>query len=141
MDSTRPPPDPALARRPAIGGRARRQRVFLRGLRLDAAIGVHAHEKGRRQPVRVTIEVDVAANAAAMTDALADALCYETLAAAATDIVSTRHFNLVETLAEEIAARVLAHPLALKARVCVEKPEAIGNAEAAGVEIDCEKPD
>ena len=34
------------------------QRVFVRGLRLEASIGVHPHEHGRTQPILIDVELD-----------------------------------------------------------------------------------
>ena len=108
-------------------------KVFVRGLRVDAEIGVHAHEHGRKQPLVIDVELDVAAGS---WRALDDTVNYESIAAAAGAIAATGHIGLVECFAHRLADRCLAHPRVTRARVRVEKPLALApDAAAAGVEI------
>lgn len=131
MDSARSHvPSPRPAQR-AAGT----QVIYIRDLELDAAIGVHEHEKMRKQKILINIDVAVARSRAAASDALADAYCYESLFDKIGNIVRSRHFNLVETLAEEIAAAALSHPLAERVHLKIEKPEALASAGGAGIEI------
>ena len=108
-------------------------KVFVRGLEVEAEIGVHGHERGRRQPLVIDVEMDVAA---AGSKKLSDTLDYETIADAARRIAQSGHIGLVETFAHRLAEACLAHPNALRARIRVEKPLALAPmAAAAGVEI------
>ena len=108
-------------------------KVFVRGLAIEAEIGVYAHERGRRQPLIVDVELDVAA---AGWRALADTVNYETIAEAARAIAAAGHIGLVESFAQRLAAACCAQPRVLRARVRVEKPLALApHAAAAGVEI------
>jgi dihydroneopterin aldolase len=106
--------------------------VFVRGIAVDAEIGVYRHERGRAQPLVVDVEV---ALDPAPVHALAETLNYETLAAAARQVAAAGHVDLVETYAQRLAARCLADPRVLRARIRVEKPQALAGAAAAGVEI------
>jgi dihydroneopterin aldolase len=108
-------------------------RVFVRAIRIDAEIGIHAHEHGRRQPLLVDVDLDVA-----MTDwrRLDDTVNYETIADLARSIAAEGHIGLVETFAHRLAEACLAEPRVLRARVRVEKPMALAPVAAgAGVEI------
>jgi dihydroneopterin aldolase len=108
-------------------------KVFVRGLRIDAEIGVHDHEHGRKQPLVVDVELDVAAGG---WRALDDTVNYEAIASAARSIAAAGHIGLVESFAQRLADRCLAHPRVTRARVRVEKPLALApDAAAAGVEI------
>ena len=51
-------------------------------------------------------------------------------------IIAEGHVNLVETLAERIAAACLKDRRVMAARVRIEKPEIIPNARSVGVEIE-----
>ncbi|GAB4543567.1 MAG: dihydroneopterin aldolase [Parvularculaceae bacterium] len=131
MDSARTNfPSPRPAQRAA-----ETQVIYIRDLELDAAIGVHEYEKARKQKILINIDVAIAQSGAAVTDALADAYCYESLCDKIKEIVCSRHFNLVETLAEEIAAAAMSHPLAERVHLKIEKPEALATAGGAGIEI------
>ena len=108
-------------------------KVFVRGLRVDAEIGVHDHEHGRKQPLSIDVELDVAA---AGWRALDETVNYEAIVAAARSIAAAGHIGLVESFAQRLAYECLAHPRVTRARVRVEKPLALApDAVAAGVEI------
>ena len=108
-------------------------RVFVRGLKVEAEVGVYAHERGHTQPLVVDVELDVTT---ARAEHLSQTVNYETIAAAARDLAAEGHIELVETFAERLAERCLVDPRVTRARVRVEKPMALApHAEAAGVEI------
>ncbi len=123
MADQTPPPSAA-----ALTG----QSVFVRGLRLDAEIGVNAHERGRRQPLIVDIELTLDPHPIRR---LADTLNYERLVEEAQALAARGHVELAESFAERLATACLAYPRAVRARVRVEKPEAIGDAAGAGAEV------
>jgi dihydroneopterin aldolase len=107
-------------------------KVFVRGLQVDAEIGVHPHEKGRTQPLSIDIELELAAHD---IRSIRDTVNYETLAASARVLATGGHVDLVETFAENLARACLADPRTLSARVRIEKPLALEGAKAAGVEV------
>lgn len=116
----------------------RRQRVLVRGLRLEACIGVHDHEKGRAQSLAIDVEIDLAER---RVERLADTVNYESVVDAAREIASQGHIDLVETFAERLAEACLAHEGARRVRVLILKPAALApDAEAAGVELILERP-
>jgi dihydroneopterin aldolase len=113
--------------------------VFVRGLALQAKLGVHPHEKAAPQRVIIGVELaveDEAAPAAVGTDDLRRVVDYERVVRAARAAASEDHTLLVETLAERIAAAALADPRVLRARVSVEKPDAFPDAATVGVVIE-----
>jgi dihydroneopterin aldolase len=108
-------------------------KVFVRGLKIDAEIGVYDHELHRRQPLVVDVELDVAAGG---WRHLADTVNYERVVQAAQAIAASGHIGLVESFAQRLAEACFDEPRVLRARIRVEKPEALApHAAAAGVEI------
>lgn len=107
-------------------------KVFVRGLKVEAEIGVYEHEQGRRQPLVIDVELDVAAGG---WRHLADTVNYEQVVRAAQAIADGGHIGLVESFAQRLADACFDEPRVLRARVRVEKPEALEQAAAAGVEI------
>lgn len=108
-------------------------KVFVRGLKVDAWIGVYDHEHGRQQPLVIDVELDVAAS---HCEDLGDTVNYETILQAAQAIAAEGHIDLVETFAERLAQASFADSRVTRARVRVEKPLALApHAAAAGVEI------
>ena len=115
---------------------ANETRTFIRNLELLARIGVHGHEHGKPQPVR--INVWLTSKGAVQEDKLQYALDYEAIAEKIRTIVGAGHVNLAETLAERIASLCLEDERVVKVGVKVEKLHALPGAEAAGVEIERE---
>ena len=109
-------------------------RILIRNLELLARIGIHGHEQGMPQPVRINVELDVKVSPNA--DRMDEVVDYEAIANAIRAIATEGHINLAETLAEKIAAMCLKDARVVKARIRVEKLHALQGAEAAGVEIE-----
>lgn len=112
------------------------QRVFVRGLRLGAEIGVHGHEHGRVQPLIVDVELDAEL---AGSDRLADTINYEAVVAHARAVLVEGHVQLVETVADRLARRCLEDARVRRVRVRVVKPEAFAEVEGAGFELVLER--
>ncbi|MSP43917.1 MAG: dihydroneopterin aldolase [Alphaproteobacteria bacterium] len=110
--------------------------VFIRDLLLDAHIGVHRHEKGRRQRVRINIDLTVTENGPDAGDDLANVVCYEDIVAKVKALIEVEHINLAETMAERIAGRCLEDGRVQTARIRVEKLTVIAEAASVGVEIE-----
>lgn len=106
--------------------------VFVRGLTIEAGIGVHDHELGRLQ----TLVIDVALELTpAPVERLGDTVNYETVAQAARDIAAEGHVGLVETFAGRLAQACLTDPRVRRCVVRIEKPGALDGAAAAGCEV------
>ena len=108
-------------------------KVFVRGLKVDAHIGVYRHEMGRTQPLIVDVELDVAVSD---WSRLSETVNYEVIAEKARKVAAEGHRGLVETFAHHLAEACFEEPKVTRARIRVEKPTALApEAEAAGVEI------
>ena len=113
--------------------------VFVRGLSLQARLGVYPHEKAAPQRVVVGVELAVQDDAAPFgvgADDLRRVVDYETVVKAARAAAASGHTLLVETLAERIAEAALSDSRVLCARVTVEKPDAFPDAASVGVVIE-----
>ncbi|HWQ87497.1 dihydroneopterin aldolase [Brevundimonas sp.] len=106
--------------------------VFVRGLTLEAGIGIHDHELGRLQRLVVDVTLELTP---APVERLGDTVNYETVAAAARAIVAEGHVGLVETFAQRLATACLADPRVRRCGVRIEKPGALEGAAAAGCEV------
>lgn len=113
--------------------------VFIRNLELLAQIGVHGHEKGKMQPVRINVDLAVE-DAAVLEDRLDLVVDYGDITRKIRGLVGKGHINLAETMAERIAALCFEDPRVKSARVRVEKLHALPGAESAGVEIERTRP-
>ena len=113
----------------------------LRNLEVTGIVGVYPHERERPQPVFFDIEVDYDLAPAAKSDALADAVDYDGVAAAIGELVRHRRFALLETMAEEAAALLLDRiERAQRVRLEVRKPQAVPAAACAFVRVERARP-
>jgi 7,8-dihydroneopterin aldolase/epimerase/oxygenase len=72
---------------------------------VQAHVGVPADE--RSQPQRLTLNVTFWPRTAELRDELADTVNYSAVARIVRKVVSQRHYKLIETVAEEVAAELL----------------------------------
>jgi dihydroneopterin aldolase len=105
--------------------------VFVRGLRIEANIGVHAHERGRSQPILVYLELEVEDR---RIEGIADTVDYQQVAEWARNLAGIGHHDLVEHYADRLGQRCLEDPRVCAVKVRVEKPEALSGAAGAGCE-------
>ena len=111
--------------------------VFIRDLELSASIGVHSFEQTEPQRIRINLDLAVREDdTAAADDDLAKVVCYEGVVSSIRRLIQAGHVNLVETLAERIAAMCLEDRRVRVARVRVEKLDVFADAASVGVEIE-----
>lgn len=116
------------------------RRLLVRDLVLTGRIGVHPQEQRVAQRLCLNLDLGVAEGGRPLRDELAQVVDYEALIERLRHLVGSRHCNLVETLAEHIAELCLEDPRVRRARVRVEKLDAIADAAAVGVEIERRNP-
>ncbi len=107
-------------------------RIALTGIRAHAFHGVLEHERRLGQPfvADVVLEVDLAS--AGLSDELADTVDYGAVAVTVRDRLTGPTHHLVEAVAADVAAAVLAHDARIEAvEVTVHKPHA-----PTGVDLD-----
>ncbi len=112
------------------------RRVFVRDLLLDALIGIYPEERTKPQKLLVNLELWVTETPGEPPRSYAEVVCYEQLVKRTKTLLAEGHVDLVETLAERLAAICLEDTRVLRTRVRVEKPEAIPEAAGVGVEIE-----
>jgi dihydroneopterin aldolase len=116
-------------------------KVFVRALRLDVEIGIYAHEHGRVQPLIIDVELDVLPDLGLTGfEHIHDTVNYEAVLTKARAVAAAGHILLVEAFAQRLAQACLDDNRVLRARVRVDKPEALApDAQAASVEIVVER--
>ncbi len=117
-------------------GRAGIRHVFVRDLVLSGSIGVHHHERETEQRIRVNLDLAVSEGSEPVNDKLNNVICYEKIVTKVKTVVRRGHVNLVETLAEDIAALCLADARVRSVRVRIEKLDIVPEAQSVGVEIE-----
>jgi len=78
-------------------------KFFIRGLTIDAIIGVKPYERVQKQPISIDLELAYDMHAAAVSDDLTDTLNYDDIIARLQQFVSGSEFFLIEKLAANMA--------------------------------------
>lgn len=110
--------------------------IFLRDLRVDTLIGVYEWEKRVPQTLQIDLDIAVPDNLAAQTDDIKDALNYADAVRDIQRALASRHFNLIETLAETIAQMLLNDFKTPWVKVSVAKLNAIRGSKMVGISIE-----
>lgn len=99
-------------------------RITLRGLRAQGFHGVLPQERARGQLFVVDVALGLDTRPAAAADDLAKTVHYGVVAEEVSAVVAGEPCDLLETLAQRIADRCLAHESVREAEVTVHKPQA-----------------
>jgi dihydroneopterin aldolase len=123
-----------IARAEASGQPSRPpDRISLRDHVVEADIGAFQSERGKRQRLNFNVVVEVTPPKGPVEDDVDKILSYDTITEAIAHELAEERLNLLETLAERIADRVLLAPQALRVFVRIEKLDR--GPGALGVEI------
>jgi dihydroneopterin aldolase len=95
-------------------------RIFVRDLVVTMEIGAYSHERGRGQRVRFDVAADIRRRPSDSDD-MRQVFSYDVLTDTVRAVVADGPVQLVETLAERIASRLLEHAAIVRVKVRVEK--------------------
>jgi dihydroneopterin aldolase len=112
------------------------RRLFLRNYEVFINIGVHEFEKRGEQRVVINVELFVPlAQTTPVDDKLHEVVDYDFMRATIADRVGRGHIHLQETLCDDVARVLLAHPQVRAVCVSTEKPDVYPDCDAVGVEV------
>ncbi|MBF0659001.1 dihydroneopterin aldolase [Psychrobacter sp. NG25] len=109
--------------------------VFVKGLKVEAVIGVYDWERAITQPLLIDIALETDISAAAVSDNVDDALNYKAVCDDVSEWCKEIKAKLLEHLAGQIADKLLTKYACHKITLSVAKPTAIAQADAVGVQI------
>jgi len=110
--------------------------IFIEELRAETWIGLYPREKALPQTVEISLHIGVASASAGASDELRDTVDYAAVAERLTADLADSHFNLLERLAEHIAAWLLKNFATQWVRVAVAKPGILPRVKRVGVSIE-----
>jgi dihydroneopterin aldolase len=112
------------------------RRLFLRNFEVMINIGVHDFEKQGEQRVLFNVELFIPLALSTPTDdELDEVVDYDFIRNTIEARVSTGHIHLQETLCDDIARTLLAHPKVRAVQMSTQKPDVYPDCEAVGVEV------
>jgi len=114
-------------------------RIFIRDLALRCIIGIYPEERREKQDIVINVEMHCDLRQAGKSDDLNDTVDYKSVKKAILKLVEGSRFQLIESLAEKIAAIALADEKVQQVVVTIDKPGALRFAKASAVEITRKK--
>ena len=116
-------------------GYSYKRKVIITDLVFNTSIGVHDFEKEKEQQIRFNIEIDINPLLKAAENDLKSIVNYENVINKVKSITHKKHYNLLETLAEDIFTNLFLAKNIIKIKLRIEKPEIIKNTSSVGIEI------
>ncbi|MFL0798022.1 MAG: dihydroneopterin aldolase [Cellvibrionaceae bacterium] len=110
-------------------------KVFICGLKVDTVIGVYDWERKIRQTLLVDVEMSTDIRPAAAEDDLGKALDYHRISIRLQEMGKENSFQLIETLAEKMAAMLLTEFPITQLTLSLQKPGAVPDAQTVGITI------
>jgi len=112
------------------------RRIFLRNHEVPVQIGAHDFEKTQAQRVIFNVELFVPyALSTPQADQLNEVVDYDFVRELIAARIGQGHVELQETLCDDLAAQMLAHPRVQAVRLSSCKPDVYPDCEAVGVEV------
>ena len=112
-----------------------KRKVIITDLVFNTSIGIHNFEKEKEQQIRFNIEIDINPLLKAAENDLNSIVNYENVINKIKLITQKKHYNLLETLAEDIFSNLFIIKNIIKIKLKIEKPEIIKNTSSVGIEI------
>ena len=112
-----------------------KRKIIISDLTLLLSIGIHDFEKIKKQEVKFNIFIDISPFLAPIKNNLNSIVNYETVIKTVTKLSKKKHYELIETLAEDIFNELFKDVNILKIKLRLEKTQIIKNTSSVGVEI------
>ena len=114
-------------------------RIYIRDLTLRCIIGVHPDERRSKQDVLINMVLECDFGKAPETDAIEDTFNYKDINKKVIKLVEASDFNLIETMADRVAAICMEDERIRRVTVTVDKPGALRFARSVAVEVTRER--
>ena len=113
--------------------------IFIRDFRLQTLIGFHRRERVVPQTIRLDLEIGIANRAVFGSDKVTDCIDYDKVTTRIREVAGA-HVNLVETLADRVAAMVLDEFGAAWVKVSIAKLGILKDVGLVGVIVERSRP-
>ena len=112
-----------------------KRKVLINDLILLMSIGIHDFEKIEKQEVKFNITIDINPLLSPIKNKLNSIVNYETVVKDVTRLTKNKHYELLETLAEDIFFILFKNANIKQIKLKIEKTQIIKNTSSVGVEI------
>ena len=109
--------------------------VFIKDFIIEEIIGIHEHEKIKKQKIKFNIVLNVNQSSVPDEKDIKSIVDYEKITNKLEYLARIKKYNFLESLAEDSFVQIFEDKRINAVTIKIEKPEAIKNAESVGVEI------
>ena len=109
--------------------------VFIKNFVIEEIIGIHKHEKIKKQKIIFNIILDVNQNSLPYEKDIKSIVDYEKITIKLENLTKNKKYNFLESLAEDSFKEIFEDKRINSVTIKIEKPEAIKNAKSVGVEV------
>jgi len=109
--------------------------VFIKDFIVKEIIGVHEHEKIKKQKIKFNIVLGVDQSSVPNEKDIKSIVDYEKITNKLKNLTKSKKYNFLESLAEDSFKKIFEDRRINSVTIKIEKPEAIKNAKSVGVEV------
>ena len=112
-----------------------RRTVFIKDFIIQEIIGIHEHEKTKKQKIKFNIVVNVNQNTVPDEKDIKSIVDYEKITNKLENLAKNKKYNFLESLAEDSFKEIFEDKRINSVKIKIEKPDALKNADSVGVEV------
>ena len=109
--------------------------VLIKNFIIKEIIGIHEHEKIKKQKIKFNIVIDVDQNILPNEKDIKSIVDYEKITNNLKNLIKNKRYNFLESLAEDSFKEIFEDKRINSVKIKIEKPEAIKDADSVGVEV------
>ena len=109
--------------------------VFINNFVIEEIIGIHEHEKIKKQKIKFNIVLDINQSSIPDEKDIKSIVDYEKITKKIENLTKSKKYNFLESLAEDSFKEIFEDKRINSVTIKIEKPEAIKNTESVGVEV------
>ena len=99
------------------------KKIVIENLTCNASVGVYEKEKLNKQRITINLEISLINNMKTHTDNLNDVADYGKFRRIILDVVNSKHFNLIETLADNLVKEIETIDKVENIKIKITKPD------------------
>ena len=112
-----------------------KRKILIKNFIIHEIIGIHEHEKIKKQKIIFNIELDVRKDVLPNENNLSSIVNYEKITNKLENLAKNKKYNFLESLAEDSFSEIFADKRINSVKIKIEKPNAIANAKSVGIEV------
>ena len=109
--------------------------VFIKDFIIDEIIGIHKHEKIKKQKIKFNIVLDINQSFVPDEKDIRSIVDYEKITNKLESLAKSKKYNFLESFAEDSFKEIFEDKRINSATIKIEKPEAIKNGKSVGLEV------